>query len=40
MSAASEALATYRETIADVGQPVAIRRYTGAGPARSYVGIA
>jgi hypothetical protein len=40
MSTASEALATYREMIADVGQPVAIRRYTGTGPARSFVGIA
>lgn len=37
MSTASEALATYREMIADVGQPVVIRRYSGTGPARSYV---
>jgi len=36
MSTASEALATYREMIADVGQPVAIRRYIGTGPARPY----
>jgi hypothetical protein len=37
MSAASKALATYRDMIVDVGQPVAIRRYSGTGPARSYV---
>ena len=37
MSTASEAVTTYREMVADVGQPVAIRRYTGTGPARSPV---
>lgn len=37
MSTASEALATYREMVSDVGQPVAIRRYTGVGSARTSV---
>jgi hypothetical protein len=37
MTEVEEALADYRELIGDLGQPIAIRRYTGTGPARTFV---
>jgi hypothetical protein len=33
----AEILTSYRNMIAQVGQPVAIRRYSGTGPSRSHV---
>jgi hypothetical protein len=36
MSTADAALLAYREMIGDLGQPVAIRRYTGSGPSRPH----
>lgn len=37
MALADRVLARYRQQISRVGQTVAIRRYTGTGPARTYV---
>lgn len=37
MALVDRVLARYRQQISRVGQPVAIRRYTGTGPARTYV---
>jgi hypothetical protein len=37
MTEAEEALADYRELIVELGQPIAIRRYTGTGASRTFV---